>query len=337
MQNTNPIKEAEFKQPNILKHFMNVIKRNDLTHSYIFNGESGSGKLSVALSITMRLFCTNVQNNFPCGKCNECIRISRLEHPDIVFIKPDGRSIKVDQVRFLKSEFSKSAVEGNQKIFIIDQAEKMSTNAANSLLKFIEEPTGNIISFLLTSHKNRILPTIISRTQVVNFKSLPQHVFNQELKSSGVSSTDFNLIGTMTNSAKVAKQWFQDDWFNQLKKSIIRWFQLIARKNSESFIAVSSDILPLVKTPSQKRMAVNMMIQIWRDVLQTKYVPSGSENLKFPQMSGILEKVANHISEQQLIKIIEIILESNRLLSINVQFENILESITLQIMDKLNY
>ena len=123
----------------------------------------------------MRLFCQNPDDQgFPCGVCNECRRIIEKEHPDVVEIEPDGQSIKVDQVRFLKSEFSKSAVEGNQKVFIIFAAETMTTSAANSLLKFIEEPVGNTVAFLITSNRNLISNNsvaIASSRISTNFKS----------------------------------------------------------------------------------------------------------------------------------------------------------------------
>ncbi len=110
----NIVNVAETKQPTIFKQFMNLVKRNELSHAYLFTGEDGAGQFSVAMGVAMRLFCTNVQNGMPCGQCPECRRIMNYDHPDVVMTKPDGLSIKVDQIRHVKSEFTKSAME-NQK------------------------------------------------------------------------------------------------------------------------------------------------------------------------------------------------------------------------------
>lgn len=157
MTENQVIEETEKKQKPLMDKFLQVVNNHELSHSYLFNGEEGVGKLSLALFITMRMFCKNVSDDsMPCGHCDECRRIAEQQHPDVVIIKPDGLSIKVDQIRYLKSEFSKSGLEGNQKFFIVCDAEKMTTGAANSLLKFIEEPGANIVSFLLTTNKNLI-------------------------------------------------------------------------------------------------------------------------------------------------------------------------------------
>lgn len=110
---------AQTKQPAIFTQFMNLVKNNELSHAYLFTGEDGAGQFSVAMGVAMRLFCTNVQNGMPCGKCAECVRIMNYDHPDVVVTKPDGQSIKIDQIRHVKSEFTKSAMEGSKKVFII--------------------------------------------------------------------------------------------------------------------------------------------------------------------------------------------------------------------------
>ncbi len=111
-------------------------------------------------------------NGLPCGKCNNCQRIQSQEHPDVVEIEPDGQSIKVDQIRRLQTEFSRSGYESRKKVFFIQEAEKMNASAANSLLKFLEEPPGDFLSDFRNGIVGRILPTIQSRCQIFHFQEL---------------------------------------------------------------------------------------------------------------------------------------------------------------------
>ena len=112
-------------QPQLTQHFAKLIKQNRLAHAYLLSGASGTGKLSLAVWIAQVIFCDHRNSDgSPCLKCSECRRIAENEHPDVVRIVPEGRSIKVDQVRYLKSEFSKSGLEGNRKVFIIKDVEK---------------------------------------------------------------------------------------------------------------------------------------------------------------------------------------------------------------------
>ena len=129
---------TEKLQPAIITRFQKILLNKELAHASLFVGPGGSGKMSIAQWLSLRLFCLHPQDNKPDLTCDECQRILSGNHPDIVYAAPEGRQIKVDEIRHLKAEFSKSAVEGNKKIFIIKDADKMTNGAANSLLKFIE-------------------------------------------------------------------------------------------------------------------------------------------------------------------------------------------------------
>lgn len=138
----------------------------------IFEGDQGTGKAELALWFAKHQFCLNLQEEMPCETCNNCLRITSKDHPDVVEIEPDGQSIKVDQIRALQSELTKSGFESAKKVVIIHQAEKMNMNSANSLLKFLEEPPANFMIILETQSLGKILPTIRSRCQIIHFQAL---------------------------------------------------------------------------------------------------------------------------------------------------------------------
>ena len=326
------IQSAKAKQSLITKHFMQVASHHQVSHAYLFSGEAGVGKLSVALTIAMRLFCPHVKSGYPCGHCNECTRITNHQHPDILMIRPQGQRIRIHQIRFLRSEFTKSAVEGNLKIFIIDKAEKMTVSAANSLLKFIEEPQGNVICFLLTSNPALILPTIVSRTQVVKFPSLTPRIFNPELREAGIDPDQYNLIGTMTNNLTTAKQWNQNDGFGRLQNIVSDWFKALIHGNYIAFPNIQIQVMPLVHQPVDKEIIINMMIQIWCDVLDRKLMGLKRRKVKFPQVFNEIKWIASRIRVDRLLKIINLMLFNNVLFKQNVSFQHILEAATLKVL-----
>ncbi|MHA8110719.1 DNA polymerase III subunit delta' [Lactobacillaceae bacterium Melli_B4] len=329
------IDRADTKQPALATHFKAVIQDHDLTHAYLFSGEPGAGKMALAMKITMTLFCLNVQDGQPCGHCNECMRIASHQHPDVVIIEPDGNSIKIEQVRMLKAEFSKSAVEGNQKAFIVSGADKMTTGAANSLLKFIEEPVGNVVSFLLTNDRSQILPTIISRTQLVEFPSLAPAVLKAELTKLGINKAQFNLIMAMTNNIQTVAQWNENDWLGKLQQAISQWFIQINKHNPLAFTMVQTDIMPLINNRAEQRVVIDMMIEVWRDVLDVKFNAIEDADLKFPQISEQIHQIAFQIPKLKLLNIIELMLRNNSNLVVNVNFQNVLEASTLKALDEL--
>ena len=102
-------------QPRLTKHFAKLVDNKKLAHAYLFSGPRGQEKQASSLGRPSR-FCKQKQNGYPCLKCNECRRIAQNNQPDVVEIKPEGNSIKVDQIRYLKAEFVKSGVESNRKL-----------------------------------------------------------------------------------------------------------------------------------------------------------------------------------------------------------------------------
>src|SRR5690606_36803569 len=101
--------------------------------------------------------------------CTQCKRIQSGNHPDVHIIKPDGQSIKIEQISFLQKEFTYTGLESNRKVYIIEEADKMTVNAANRLLKFLEEPNQETVAILITSQIGKMLDTIVSRCQRITF------------------------------------------------------------------------------------------------------------------------------------------------------------------------
>lgn len=145
---------------NILK---NAILNDKLSHAYLFDSNNNSDSFDIVMSFVKEIVCNdeNVNSDVICK------RIDDGNYLDVKVIDTDGIWIKKDQLISLQSEFSKKPIEGKRKIYIIKSAEKMNLQSSNSILKFLEEPVDNIIAILIVNNINLLLPTIISRCQVI--------------------------------------------------------------------------------------------------------------------------------------------------------------------------
>ncbi|MGT2895074.1 DNA polymerase III subunit delta' [Streptococcus entericus] len=185
-------------QPNLLASFDGLLARGRLSHAYLFSGEFGSFEL--ALYLAQSRFCEDLSaKNLPCGKCRSCRLIASGEFTDVTVVEPMGQLIKTEQIRELARDFAQSGYEGDCQVFIIKDADKMHTNAANSLLKQIEEPTSNYYIFLLTSDEEKVLPTIKSRCQLFRCPTDRAYLLRQ-FEATGLLKSQASLLAELTNS-----------------------------------------------------------------------------------------------------------------------------------------
>jgi DNA polymerase-3 subunit delta' len=317
-------------QPIVYNQLEKTMKKGQLTHAYLFEGVSGTGKKDMALWVAASLFCQHPIAGLPCQECESCLRVLKQVHPDVIELAPDGLSIKVEQVRQLKAEFSKSGVEGQQKVFIIEDAEKMTAGAANSLLKFLEEPNGKAIAFLLTTAKQRLLPTILSRCQLIHFRNLSKQRLLDELEKKELPNDQSALLVQLTNSLETAVLMNEDEWFNEAAKIGFKWFVQITNKKAESFIFVQTDILPHFKERNHYLLAIDLLLLAYRDVLKTHY--GVIDILAYPQYEEQISKLAKQFSGEKLSQSIETILQSRKKLESNVNAQGVFEQLTLLLL-----
>ena len=153
---------------NILK---NIIDNNNVSHSYIFSGISGIGKFLFAKEFAKAILCSSPDNK-PCNNCKSCESFENSNNPDIIIIDEQEESIKTEQIKELTNNVLEKPIQGNKKIYIINNSEKMTKEAQNSLLKTLEEPPEYVVIILVTSNENLLLNTIKSRCLKIPFTKL---------------------------------------------------------------------------------------------------------------------------------------------------------------------
>lgn len=184
-------------QPKILEDFQKILAEDRLSHAYLFSGEFGS--FEMALYLAQSRFCDDLSpTNLPCGQCRSCRLVISGELADMTVLEPLGQLIKTEQVRELTRDFARSSYEGTSQVFIIKEADKMHINAANSLLKQIEEPHSKTYIILLTSDDNKVLPTIKSRCQIFRFVTNRAYLQSQ-LEEAGLLKSQARVLSQLTD------------------------------------------------------------------------------------------------------------------------------------------
>ncbi|MDO4902644.1 MAG: DNA polymerase III subunit delta' [Limosilactobacillus sp.] len=329
--------QAEQLQPVLIDRLKRIIDKQELAHAYLLVGPNGSGKSEVAQWLALRLFCLHPENDEPDMTCDECQRILTGNHPDIVVAEPDGRQIKVDRIRYLKSEFTKSAMEGSQKLFIIKDAEKMTTSAANSLLKFIEEPGPGIYILMLTSNKSAVLPTIQSRTQVLEMAPLNQENVIQSFIDNGVSEKQAKIASGITDSYEEYATWNgEDNWFGDAVKGILQWYTHVSSGNMMGFVDVTTDLTKLANRDRQRQQVMlDLITLVWRDTLITASGVDAAKRIHYLDSQELITKVSQHYRLSQLLAVSQLTLNTRHELEQNISFQNVVEQLTIKIIKAL--
>ncbi|MEX2416712.1 MAG: DNA polymerase III subunit delta' [Paenibacillaceae bacterium] len=209
-------------QGQAIRLLQNGLRSGNYSHAYIFHGPPGTGKKAAAMAFARALLCEQ-QSDDSCGACIECRKMDNGNHTAIQTIVPDGASVKIEQIRELQKQFayrntSTSAVQ----LYIIHEAEKMTVNAANSLLKFLEEPNSRVVAILITHNGQALLPTIRSRAQSVPFVPLAPQQMAPLLIAEGLSSPLVQAAVHLTSGIEAAKELAQVNWFAEIRNLMIQ-------------------------------------------------------------------------------------------------------------------
>lgn len=231
--NINELKEL---QPKIVDRFERILEQDKLNHAYLFTGNFAS--FDLAQKLAQSRFCQNKMGVWPCGECRSCRLIAEEDFSDVTVVRPQNQIIKTERIRELLKNFSQSGVEGNEQVFIICEAEKMHLNAANSLLKMIEEPQSEVYIFLLTSDENLILPTIKSRTQVFHFPKNEDYLV-AKLEESGLLKDQAQLLASYSQTLEEAQNLQTSKSFFDVTQVCQRFVDLCLAKNDLAFLQVA--------------------------------------------------------------------------------------------------
>ncbi|MHA6252927.1 DNA polymerase III subunit delta' [Oceanobacillus sp. CAU 1775] len=322
--------EAMEVQPLASKIIMNSIKKGRISHAYLLQGERGTGKEAIAYLIAKGLFCLSPDGSEPCNTCNNCKRISSGNHPDLHLVEAEGLSISKEQVNHLQKEFSYSGMESNQKVYIIKDADTMTVNASNSLLKFLEEPSKQTTAILLTESSGSIIPTIRSRCQVIDFKPLHPKQFESLLITEGMKEADAKLMAALTNSMVDAFELVEDEWFAEARTRVLQLVEMLTNNSENVYLFIHSHWVTHFKERKEHDQGLDLLLLALRDILY-HHIGNETEMIFFKENDEVVERATITYSEARMSEVLNLILQAKRKIKQNVQPTLVMEQLILQI------
>lgn len=316
----------------IIEHLQNAIELDKVSHAYIINGEKGTGKMLLADAFALTLQCEK-QERIPCLKCRSCKQALSGNQPDIIHVtheKPG--SISVDEIRTqLNNDIQVKPYSSPRKIYIIDEADKMTVQAQNALLKTIEEPPAYGVIVMLTSNADALLPTILSRCVLLNIKPVQDSVLKrylmERLKVPDYKA-DLSIAFARGNVGKAVALASSEN-FDMIKKDALDMLRYLEDMEIHEVVA-------WVKKTADYKLEINDFLDIltvwFRDVLLFK-ATNDVNMLIFKDEIQEIKKKAARSSYSGLEEIVNAIEKAKVRLNANVNFDLTIELMLLTIKE----
>ncbi|KGR89170.1 DNA polymerase III subunit delta' [Ureibacillus massiliensis 4400831 = CIP 108448 = CCUG 49529] len=318
-------------QPVVIKQLQVLYEKNRIAHAYIFEGAKGTGKKNIAMFFVKLLVCQNVSENVPCETCRNCKRVDSGNYPNLLQIEPDGQYIKIDQIRELIGEMTRTGFEEGRKFYIIHHADRLNTSSSNTLLKFLEEPEGEVTAILLTENYQSILPTIQSRCQHIKFSPVPREILMTTLQEQGISLSMASTVSQVTNNLETAIFLAKDEQFAHVRRTVLKLVEAIKKNVHEALFIVYEDWLPSFKEKSDMELALDLLLFAYRDIVTVK--SDSKSALVYPDMLASFRELALHSTFDQLSKQMQAILQTRQNLQRNMNRTLMMEQLMLNLQE----
>ena len=311
-------------QKTVVRLIENSFKNDRLFHTYLFSGPRGSLKMDAAIYLASLVLC---DDGGACGKCDECVKIEKWANSHLYIISPDGDSIKKEQIEDLEHEYGFAS--DHARVFIIQNIDKATLTASNTLLKFLEELPENCYGILLTENINKVIPTIKSRSQIVNFLPISNKVVYEDLIKKGYNEEKANIVATLTNNRSLGIRYAKD-------KDIEKIINLV-NELSVSFEDGNSGYIEFLKNANflmnldrdKNRMFLDLLIRIQNDKINI--LINRKENVVFKGLEFTNIMLVKEIE----IKLLEIILKFRERIDSNANLDIIYTQMFVEIGEVL--
>jgi DNA polymerase-3 subunit delta' len=306
------------------------IKHNRLSHAYLFSGPKGAGKKKMAKYLTEAIFCLR-QDGDSCGECKNCRLIEEGNHLDVHWVQPERNIIRKEQIKDLQKKFSYRAAESNHKVYIMEEADKMNQEATNALLKFLEEPPAGVVAILLTSNIHGLLPTILSRCQIISFNAPSPEAITKQLEQEGVRPGLARAAAQIAHDLEEARTLCQTESFAQMRSLVIQLSEDIMERGTYALVTIHDKLLKQEKDPDKIDLFLDLLLLWFRDLLLF-LLGQESQITNNDQMEPI-QKQALRISQRRLVEGMGTILVTKNRLTHYANLQLSLEDMVLRLQE----
>lgn len=307
-------------QPILYQILEKSFKNKTIPHAFLLVGYNS---YDAAHFIAKSLICDH--ELLACNQCVDCQKIENHKYGDFIYVTGKKESIKKSHIESIQNQFSKSAIEGKNRIYMLENIENATTEAMNSLLKTLEEPSPGVYAILTCENINRVLPTIQSRCQVIQLLPDSSNVLKQQLYEKGVYKEDADIMVQLFHSYQECEKYIDSEVFRDLKEEVLHFIEDIYLHRDNLLINVQTHLLKKYKDKDIIRLFLNMLVLAMRDLFHVKH----SMNITYESMNELFNNIKD--TDDNIIRIIELILETEYLLGTNANVMLLMDSMIYRI------
>lgn len=292
-----------------------------ISHAYLFYGLKGIGKSSTARIFARQLNCSNSSPTGPCDTCPSCLKALTGNHPELIWAEPEGKNIKIGQMRTIREKAYYKCYEGAYKVIMIDEVQLLTEEAANCLLKVLEEPPLNTVFILIAQDTSALPTTLLSRCQQIPFKPLSENLIGEILKGKGIeTSLPLSLAkGSVGKAIELINNYDGE----QLVRNICLLLEGLPTMSYQDIFSWAE------KTEKERELveaSLDIMGTVFRDQLVAKSI--GNDQML---LLGQGDYLSTDIPKEKCLQALDIITRSQDLLNRNANTRLVLEVLLINL------
>jgi DNA polymerase-3 subunit delta' len=315
----------KIKQKFVYNTFKNALSLNRLSQAYLIKGGEGAPVMETALFLAKSLVCENGAS-LADDTCLNCIRFDEGNYSDFMLIDGKKQTIKVGDIEALEEFLSSSSMEkAGKKIYLINCLENSNKEAVNALLKTLEEPAQNVYAFITTENEAKLLPTIISRCQVLNLLPGSKEIVKEDVTSKGVSLEDAEILSSLYSNEETILNNINDDTYKTCKDCLIKTMEELEVSPSKALFSIQTQIEKYINTKETLRMYLDLLSVLFKDIVNY----STNNPIVLKEKEETIHTISKNIKNPEKIYL-EIVLTRGKIES-NVSIALILEHLFIYI------
>lgn len=301
-------------QPIFYNLINNEFSQEKIPHAFLLVGNNTEKPLNF---LAMSLIC---DETLACMKCNDCRKVLENKYGDILKFNGKDISIKKGDIELIQNTFKKSSLEGKVKIYIIENIEYSTKEAMNTLLKMLEEPEEGIYALFTAQNINRVLPTILSRCQIIDIKPDSKEIIVKQLKNENIPDDAANILSFLTVDINEARELY-DERFEFMQVQVINFIEDLYFKRNNLIINTQTNLLKKYKERNDIKLFLNMLVLAMKDVFHVKH----QQKILYSKNIDLFKTI--DVSVEYLIKQIELVLETIYVIQSNANVALLMDSL----------